>query len=55
MHIEHIIPLSRGGRSDESNLCLACAWCNSYKWVQMHGRDPETHTEVPLLDRKSVV
>jgi 5-methylcytosine-specific restriction endonuclease McrA len=32
MHIEHIIPLSRGGRSDDSNLCLACAWCNSYKW-----------------------
>ncbi|HEY7493873.1 MAG TPA: HNH endonuclease [Candidatus Tectomicrobia bacterium] len=49
MHIEHIIPLSRGGRSDESNLCLACAWCNSYKWVQTHGVDPETHTEVPLF------
>lgn len=31
MHIEHIIPVSRGGRSDERNLCLACAWCNSYK------------------------
>ena len=45
MHIEHIIPLSRGGRSDESNLCLACAWCNSYKWVQTHGFDPETHIE----------
>src|SRR5438093_12114242 len=30
MHIEHVIPLSRGGRSDKSNLCLACAWCNSY-------------------------
>ena len=47
--IEHVIPLSRGGRSDESNLCLACAWCNSYKWVQTHGFDPETRTEVPLF------
>ncbi len=26
MHIEHIIPLSKGGTSDMSNLCLACAW-----------------------------
>ena len=49
MHIEHIIPLSRGGRSDKSNLCLACAWCNSYKWVQTHGFDPETRAEVPLF------
>jgi HNH endonuclease len=53
MHIEHIIPLSRGGSSDESNLCLACAWCNSYKWVQTHGRDPETHEEVPLFDPRT--
>jgi 5-methylcytosine-specific restriction endonuclease McrA len=35
MHIEHIIPLARGGRSDESNLCLACAWCNSYEWREI--------------------
>ena len=31
MHIEHIIPLSRGGRSDASNLFLACAWYNSHR------------------------
>jgi hypothetical protein len=49
MHIEHIIPLSRGGSSEESNLCLACAWCNSYKWAQTHGLDPETREEVPLF------
>jgi hypothetical protein len=49
MHIEHIIPRSRGGSADESNLCLACAWCNSYKWAQTHGRDPETQEEVPLF------
>jgi len=49
MHIEHIIPLSRGGTADESNLCLACAWCNSYKWTHTHGFDPETGEEVPLF------
>lgn len=34
MHLEHIIPQSQGGPSDETNLWLACAWCNSYKGVQ---------------------
>jgi hypothetical protein len=53
MHIEHIIPLSRGGNSDESNLCLACAWYNSYKWAQTHGFDPETHTAVPLFNPRT--
>ena len=49
MHIEHIIPLSRGGHSDAGNLCLACAWCNSYKWAQTSGLDPVTHEDVPLF------
>ena len=49
MHIEHIIPLSRGGRSDAGNLCLACAWCNSYKWAQTSGLDPVAHEDVPLF------
>src|SRR6266446_10042672 len=49
MHVEHIIPLVRGGRSDESNLCLACAWCNSYKWAQTHGVDSETHVKYRCL------
>jgi hypothetical protein len=30
-HIEHMIPLSRGGRNDVSNICLACAPCNLSK------------------------
>ena len=55
MHIEHTIPLSRGGRSDESNLCLACAWCNSYKWVQTHDFDPEIRTEVVYIIGLTVI
>ena len=46
MHIEHIIPLSRGGRSDERNLCLACAWCNSYKWREILTRLLRLNLEV---------
>jgi 5-methylcytosine-specific restriction endonuclease McrA len=30
-HIEHMTPLSRGGRNDVSNICLACAPCNLKK------------------------
>lgn len=49
MNIEHIIPLARGGGSEENNLCLACAWCNSYKWAHTHGVDPETGQETALF------
>ena len=30
-HIEHMTPLSRGGKNDVSNICLACAPCNCRK------------------------
>ncbi|RLT44743.1 MAG: HNH endonuclease [Chloroflexi bacterium] len=49
MHIEHILPLARGGVSDESNLWLSCAWCNSFKGAQTHAVDPLTGIEVPLF------
>ena len=31
LHIDHIIPLSKGGAHDVSNLCCACASCNLSK------------------------
>ena len=30
-HIDHIHPVSRGGGSDRSNLCVSCATCNLSK------------------------
>ncbi len=53
MHIEHIIPLSRGGASDETNLWLACAWCNSYKGDKTHSLDPDTGEDVPLFNPRT--
>lgn len=50
MHIEHIAPLSKGGTSDELNLCLSCAWCNSFKGVQTNAEDPLTKKYVPLFN-----
>ena len=30
-HVEHIVPTSKGGASDEGNLALACPSCNLHK------------------------
>lgn len=37
MHVEHVIPVSRGGTNDMSNLVLACAECNSSKGAKTPG------------------
>jgi 5-methylcytosine-specific restriction endonuclease McrA len=31
IHLDHIIPISVGGLDDESNIALACAFCNMAK------------------------
>jgi len=40
--IEHIVPRSRGGRTVESNLALACQGCNNHKYTKTRARDPLT-------------
>ncbi len=50
LEIEHIIPLSKGGRDDETNLWLACPLCNTHKGSQTDALDPETATRQPLLN-----
>jgi len=49
MHIEHIMPLSQGGSSHADNLCLACAWCNSFKWAKTESIDPKSGKQTPLF------
>jgi hypothetical protein len=48
-HIEHIIPLARGGTSVSENLALACPSCNLHKSDRVSVFDPETQTEVSLF------
>lgn len=50
LQIDHIIPLVKGGTSDEQNLCVACSRCNRNKGVQVSGIDPETGRVVPLFN-----
>ncbi|MCA9982154.1 MAG: HNH endonuclease, partial [Anaerolineales bacterium] len=53
MNVEHILPLALGGEDTAENLALACAWCNSYKGTQTHGRDPDTDESHPLFNPRT--
>jgi hypothetical protein len=50
LHLEHIVPRARGGRTEETNLWLACSLCNRYKSDQTHGWDPVTGRRVRLFN-----
>jgi hypothetical protein len=50
LEVEHIVPVSKGGANDESNLWLCCPLCNRYKSDRTFARDPETSQEVPLFN-----
>ena len=47
--VEHIVPTSRGGPDDKSNLALACRACNVYKSDQLSGVDEATRELIPLF------
>ena len=47
--VEHVVPSSRGGADDESNLCLACPACNVRKSDRLVARDELSGEEVPLF------
>jgi len=44
LQYDHVVPLSHGGRTAESNLVITCALCNFAKWnntlKQLHLEDP---------------
>lgn len=48
-HIEHIVPRSKGGRSEPTNLALACPSCNLHKADRITGSDPVSGAVVPLF------
>jgi len=53
LQIEHIIPLSEGGKNDETNLWLACPLCNRYKSNKTTAPDPSTGEWVPLFNPRT--
>lgn len=50
LEIEHIVPVSKGGSSDEMNLWLSCPLCNGAKGDRFSARDPESESIVPLFN-----
>lgn len=50
MEMDHILPESLGGPTEEENLCPACSMCNGYKSNRVTGIDPLTNEEVPLFN-----
>jgi hypothetical protein len=54
-HLEHVIPRQHGGSDDQTNLAMACPWCNRAKGPNLTGIDPETHALVPLFNSRQQV
>ena len=53
LHVEHIIPSSRGGADDPGNLALSCAACNFAKGAAIDGTDPATGATTPLFNPRT--
>jgi hypothetical protein len=47
--LDHIIPRSAGGKTEENNLALACAHCNACKWAHVDGLDEQEGVLVRLF------
>jgi hypothetical protein len=48
--VEHVVPTSRGGVADESNLALACRSCNLHKSDHVSGVDLNTGAAADLFN-----
>jgi hypothetical protein len=53
MQIDHIIPESLGGLTEEENLWLACALCNNHKLDRVAGLDSVSGETVRLLNPRA--
>jgi hypothetical protein len=53
--IDHVIPRSRQGPTDLTNLALACPHCNGHKWAHSSGIDPVSTEIVPLFNPRTQV
>ena len=50
MELDHLIPESRGGPTEEENLWLACPGCNGFKSDRVFALDPLSGESVRLFD-----
>lgn len=48
--VDHIIPISAGGKTEFENLALACPRCNAAKWTYTIASDPGSGEYVRLFE-----
>jgi 5-methylcytosine-specific restriction endonuclease McrA len=53
--IDHIQPVSRGGKTISENLALACQTCNNYKYTKTEAPDPVTNQAVSLFHPRQMI
>lgn len=53
MTYDHIQPLSKGGKTNFENLCLACRSCNEFKSDSIEAVDPLTGETVPIFNPRT--
>jgi hypothetical protein len=49
-HVDHVIPLSAGGETDESNLASACVGCSLRKGARQRAIDSDTGDDATLFN-----
>ncbi len=54
-HIDHIIPVAAGGKTEADNLALACVSCSLRKGARQAAIDPLTGQEVSLFHPRDEV
>jgi hypothetical protein len=52
-HVEHILARQHHGSDDESNLALACHFCNRHKGPNLAGMDPATNELTRLFSPRT--
>lgn len=50
MEVDHLIPQSLGGPTEDDNLWLACSACNGHKGSRTSAQDPDTGKIVRLFN-----
>jgi hypothetical protein len=53
--IDHIQPVSRGGKTIAENLALSCQTCNNYKYTKTEALDPVTNQSVSLFHPREMI
>lgn len=48
--VDHVVPVSLGGKDNLDNLTLACFHCNRHKTNRLTAIEPESQTEVSLFN-----